>query len=150
MSGFLTPYKSVFDAIKTAIETKASIKTVVLGKRYTHGKLPRAVINARETPVAPLEMGPTLEVKVNISVDLIVLEYTPENWFTDIIPLMSSIVDAVLADRTLGGKAQDCILTGFNPGEVEIQEGLNPKTKVPEKKFFGGTITFEAVVWYAP
>lgn len=40
--GFYTPYKAVFDAVKAAIKTKNTIKTVILGEQFTVGGLPIA------------------------------------------------------------------------------------------------------------
>ncbi len=138
--GFYTGYKAVFDAVKTAIEGKSSIKTVILGEQFTVGGLPKAIINAEPALIEPLEMGDTLDVKVNFSVVLVILEYAPKDWFTDIIAVMGDVVDAVLADRSLGGAAQDCVPTGFAPGEIKFQD----------KVFYGGVVRFQAVVWHAP
>jgi hypothetical protein len=164
--GFYTQYKAVFDAVKAALvyvpavpaegevpevpaKGVASIKTVVLGEQFTVGKLPKAIINADPAPpiapIGPLEMGDMLDVKVNVGVVLVILEYTPKDWFTDIIKVMGDVVDAILADRTLGGKAKDCILTGFAPGEIKV-----PEVKDKDKLFYGGTVRFQAVLWYAP
>jgi hypothetical protein len=167
--GFYDVYKAVFDAVKDALvyvpavlevpahddvpevpgvpaSGVASIKTVVLGEQFTVGKLPKAIINVEPTPnalIGPAEMGDMLDVKVNFSVVLVILEYGPKDWFTDIIKVMGDVVDAVLADRTLGGKVKDCILTGFAPGEIKF-------TEVKDKLSYGGTVRFQAVLWYAP
>ena len=149
--GFYNDYKAVFDAVKAALvfvpaegETPASgvesLETVVLGEQFTYGNLPKAIINAEPAPVEPLEMGDTLRVKVNFSVVLVILEYEPADWFEDIIDVMGDVVDAVLADRTLGGAAEDCTLTGFAPGEVKFRDKL----------FYGGVVRFRAEVWHAP
>ena len=102
--GFYTSYKDVFDAVKAAIETKSSIKSVLLGEQFTYGQLPKAVINALPSPISQETLGELLEVKVNFSVILVINEYQPKDWFQDIIAVMADVVDAVLADRTLGGK----------------------------------------------
>ena len=149
--GFYADYKAVFDAVKAAVvyvpaegETPASgvesLKTVVLGEQFTFGGLPKAIINAEPASVEPLEMGETLKVKVNFSVVLVILEYEPADWFEDIIDVMGDVVDAVLADRTLGGAAEDCVLTGSAPGEVKFRDKL----------FYGGVVRFRAEVWHAP
>ena len=138
--GFYDDYKAVFDAVKAAIQTKNTIKTVILGEQFTMGDLPKAIINAEPSPVGPLEMGDYLSVKVNFSVVLVILTYEPKDWFTDIIAVMGDVVDAVLADRTLTGKAQNCVPTGFAPGEIKFQD----------KTFYGGVVRFQAEVWYAP
>jgi len=149
--GFYTDYKAVFDKIKTALtyvpaegETPASgvasIKTVVLGEQFSLGSLPKAIINAEPAPVEPLEMGSTLKVKVNFSVVLVILEYEPADWFTDIISVMGDVVDAVLADRTLGGACKDVYPTGFAPGEIKFKDKL----------FYGGVVRFRAEVWHEP
>ncbi len=145
--GFYADYKAVFDAVKTAIEGKSTIKTVVLGEQFTVGKLPKAIINAEPSnDIKPLEMGDTLDVPVNFSVVLVILEYEPKDWFKDVISVMGDAVDAVLADRTLGGKAQDCFPTGFAPGEVKFTD----KQGKPDKLFYGGVVRFQAVMWHAP
>ena len=149
--GFYADYKAVFDAVKAALayvpaegETPASgvesLKTVVLGEQFTYGGLPKAIINAEPAPVEPLEMDDTLKVKVNFSVVLVILEFEPADWFEDIIDVMGDVVDAVLADRKLGGAAEDCVLTGFSPGEVKFKDKL----------YYGGDVRFRAEVWHAP
>ena len=136
--GFYTSYKDVFDAVKAAIETKSSIKSVVLGEQFTYGSLPKAVINALPSPISQGALGELLEVKVNFSVVLVINEYEPKDWFQDIISVMADVVDAVLADRTLGGKAADIIPTSFAPGEIKFETKL----------FYGGEIRFQSVVYH--
>ncbi len=149
--GFYSDYKAVFDRVKTVLTYVAaegevpaagveSLKTVVLGEQFTLVGLPKAIINAEPAPVEALEMGDTLRVKVNFGVVLVILEYEPADWFTDIIDVMGDVVDAILADRTLGGVCQDCILTGFAPGEIKFKDKL----------FFGGVVRFRAEVWHSP
>jgi hypothetical protein len=138
--GFYSSYKAVFDAMKVAVETKNSIKTVILGERFTVGGLPKAIVNAEPAPIGQATMGEMLEVKVRGSIVLVILEYEPKDWFTDIIKVMGDVVDAILEDRTLAGTAFDCIPTGFAPGEVKFKE----------KVFFGGVIRWEAIVHYDP
>jgi hypothetical protein len=141
--GFYAVYKAVFDAVKIAVEAKSSIKTVVLGEQFTFGAFPKVVINAEPSPVSQAAMGGLLEVKVRGSVILVIREYAPKDWFTDVISVMGDVVDAILADRTLGGVAFDCYPTGFSPGEIRF-------TEVEDKLFYGGIVRFEAVVHYEP
>ena len=141
--GFYAVYKAVFDAVKAAVEAKSSIKTVVLGEQFTVGALPKAVINAEPSPVSQAAMGELLEAKVRGSVVLVIREYAPKDWFVDVISVMGDAVDAILADRTLGGAAFDCCPTGFAPGEIRF-------TEVEDRLFYGGVVRFEAVVHYEP
>ena len=136
--GFYASYKDVFDAVKTAIETKSAIKSVLLGEQFTYGSLPKAVINALPSPISQGALGELLEVKVNFSVVLVINEYEPKDWFVDIIAVMADVVDAVLADRTLGGKAADVIPTSFAHGEIKFENKL----------FYGGEIRFQSVVYH--
>ncbi len=138
--GFYASYKAVFDAVKAAIQTKSSIKTVVLGEQFTIGALPKAIINAEPSPIGQAAMGELLEAKVRGSIILVILDYEPKDWFTDVIAVMGDVVDAVLADRSLGGVCFDCYPTGFGPGEIRFQDKL----------LFGGVVRFEAVVHYEP
>jgi len=137
--GFYTTYKDVFDAVKAAIETKSAIKSVLLGEQFTYGSLPKAVVNALPSPISQGTLGDLLEVKVNFSVILVINEYEPKDWFQDIIAVMADVVDAVLADRTLGGKAADVIPTSFAPGEIKFENKL----------FYGGEIRFEGLLYHS-
>ena len=155
--GFYSAYKAVFDAVKAALVYVAavpaegedpgspargveSIKTVILGERFTVGGLPKAIISAEPAPIGQATMGELLEAKVRGSIILVILEYEPKDWFTDIIAVMGDVVDALLEDRTLAGAAFDCIPLGFAPGEVKFKE----------KVFYGGVVRWEAIVHYAP
>jgi hypothetical protein len=137
--GFYTTYKDVFDAVKAAIETKSAIKSVLLGEQFTYGSLPKAVVNALPSSISQGTLGDLLEVKVVFSVILVINEYEPKDWFQDIIAVMADVVDAVLADRTLGGKASDIIPTSFAPGEIKFENKL----------FYGGEIRFEALLYHS-
>jgi len=137
---FYACYKAVFDAVKATVETKSAIETVILGERFTVGGLPKAILNAEPAPIGQATMGELLEVKVRGSIVLVILEYEPKDWFTDIISVMGDVVDAILEDRTLGGVAFDCRPTGFAPGEIKFKE----------KVFFGGVVRWEAIVHHAP
>jgi hypothetical protein len=134
--GYYTSYKAVFDAIKTAVESKESIRTVILGERFTVGSLPKAIINAEPSPIGQAAMGEFTETRVRGSIVLIILEYEPEDWFNDIIAVMSDCVDAILADRSLGGVVFDFSPTGFAPGEIKFKE----------KTFYGGVVRWEAIL----
>lgn len=139
LMGFYTSYKDVFDAVKAAIETKNSIKSVLLGEQFSYGQLPKAVLNALPSPISQGTLGELLEVKVNFSIILVINEYAPKDWFQDIITVMADVVDAVLADRTLGGKVVDVTPASFSPGEIKFENKL----------FFGGEIRFEALLYYS-
>ena len=141
MTGFLAPYVAVFNAVKAALQTKSSIKTVILGEQYTSGDLPKAIINAVGAPITQEVLGSILRVKANFEVILIIREYEPKDWFIDIIPVMSDVVDAILANQTLGGLALDCVPTGFFPGEVS-------EVKFPDKILFGGKVIGYAEYFY--
>jgi len=136
--GFYTPYKDVFDKVKDAIEKKVSIKSVLLGEQFSYDALPKAVINALPSAISQAALGQVLEVKINFSVVLVINEYEPKDWFADIIVVMADVIDAVLADRTLGGKVADCIPTNFAPGEIKFENKL----------FYGGEIRFQGVIFY--
>ena len=140
MTGFLTSYKNVFDAVKAIVQTKSSIKTVILGEQITLGELPKAIINAEGSPIDQATMGSMLSVKVNFSVVCVIRDYAPKDWFIDIIPVMADVVDAVLADRTLKGTVMDVTPTAFYPGEI----------KFDDKILFGGVVKFQAELLHTP
>lgn len=167
--GFLTKYQAVFSAVKSmltyvpavpyspavpahdgipevpevlavAASGVASLKTVVLGEQFTLGDLPKAIINAEGSPIDQANLGFMLSVHVNFSVICVIRDYAPKDWFTDIIPVMADVVDAILADRTLKGTVMDVTPTAFYPGEI----------KFDDKLFFGGVVRFSAELLYTP
>ena len=85
---------------------------------------------------------------IHFSVILVIREYAPQDWFTDIIPVMADVIDAILTDRTLGGTAMDCWPIGFFPGEINYRDPNNPKKE--DKTLFGGGISFIARMFYTP
>jgi hypothetical protein len=160
--GFYTDYKAVFDAVKTllvyvpAVEAVpahneepeipavpasgvASIKSVLVGEQFSYGLLPKAIISAEPAPIEPLHMGRMLNVSVVFSVILVIREYEPKDWFEDVIKPMGDVVDAILANPTLGGKVKDCYPIGFAPGEIKFEK---------DKVLFGGIVRFKAVLWF--
>ena len=109
--GFYSDYKAVFDAVKavlvyvpavaevpahdevplipgTPAHGVASIKTVIVGEQFSYGSLPKAIINAEPSLIAPAEMGGMLDVSVVFSVILAVREYEPKDWFEEVIKVM--------------------------------------------------------------
>jgi len=165
--GFLVKYSAVFNAVKSmltyvpaipyspavpahddvpeipevlaaAASGVASLGTVILGEAFTLGDLPKAIINAVGAPINIETLGSILRVKANFEVILVIRDYEPKDWFTDIIPVMADVVDAILANQSLGGIALDCIPTGFFPGEV----------KFDDKVLFGGKVTGYAEYLY--
>ena len=138
--GFYASYKAVFDAVKSVIQTKSAIKTVVLGEQFTMGQLPKAIISAEPSPVKQAILGDMIEAKVRGSVVLVIMSNQPKDWFANIISVMGDVVDALLEDRTLCGAAFDCIPTGFTPGEIKFKEA----------SYYGGEVRFEAVIHHEP
>lgn len=96
------------------------------------------MINALPSAISQNAFGDSLEVKVAFSVVLVINEYEPKDWFQDIISVMADAVDAVLADRMLGGKVADCIPLSFAPGEIKFENKL----------FYGGEVRFQALIYY--
>ena len=155
--GFYSSYKAVFTNIKNKLTYVpedpgppvvpatglSSLKTVILGERFDPGMMPMAIINAEPAPIDQLSMGINLEIHVRGSIVLVLRSYEPADWFDDVISVMGDVADAILADRTLGGKCFDFFLTGFSPGELKF-------SAVKDKLFYGGVVRFEAVVHYEP
>jgi len=138
--GFYTSYKAVFDAVKTALQGKSSLKKVVLGEKFKIAEFPMAVINATATTITQATLGSRLENRVGFEVLLIVKGTEPEDWFADIISVMGDVVDAILADRTLNNTVKDVWPTRFEPGEILL----------PQKRYYGGVVAFEALLYYTP
>ena len=65
-------------------------------------------------------------------------ETEPENWFEDVVSLMSEVLDAFLTDRTLNGTVKDVAPTFFAPGEIRFVNRL----------YYGGAIKFTTLTYY--
>jgi len=132
--GFYTGYKTVFDNLKTVLEAKTSIRSVVVGEVLRLSALPMAVVNPEPADVSPSTVAHSVDVAPAFSVIVVVRESEPNDWFEEVIKVMGDVVDAVLADPTLNGAVRTCYLTGFAPGEVKFQNKL----------FYGGILRFTA------
>ena len=138
--GYYEAYKDIFDNFKTVVETVSSLQEVMLGKFKRPGKLPVAFIYPLETEIVQADIGEMLLNRLNVEVMVVIRETEPEDWFTDIVPLMGEIVDAVLADRSLAGSVKDVIPTIFSPVEITLMERL----------YYGGIIRFQIQSFYTP
>lgn len=138
MSSFYSQYNSIFLALKTALETKTSLKTVVVGERYSYESgLPAAIINVDPSPISQYNSD-QLQVQVNFSVMLLCRTEEPDDWFTDVLSVMGDVIDAVLADRTLSGTVFDVTPTGFAPGNI----------KFANRAYFGGVVKFSGILMF--
>ena len=86
-----------------------------------------------------------LSVLVRGVITVVIQEYKPKDWFTDVILPMGAVVDAILADRKLGGAAKDCVTTEFAPGEIKFKDAAGK-----DRLLYGGDIFFEARLWFKP
>ena len=162
MNKFYDSYKAVFDAIKTALvyvpavpahdevpEVPAhgvpELKTVLVGEQFTFDWLPKAIINPVPGPIGNLSNDNFLSVVVRGVITVAIQEYKPKDWFIDVISPMGAVVDAILADRKLGGACKDCVTTEFAPGEIKFKDAAGK-----DRLLYGGDILFEATVWFSP
>ena len=162
MPKFYDSYKAVFDAIKAALvyvpavpahdevpEVPAhgvpELKTVLVGEQFTLDSLPKATINPIPGPITSASSDGLLAVLVRGVITVVIQEYKPKDWFTDVILPMGAVVDAILADRKLGGAAKDCVTTEFAPGEIKFKDAAGK-----DRLLYGGDIFFEARLWFQP
>jgi hypothetical protein len=174
MPKFYDSYKAVFDAIKTALvyvpgvpevpavpahdevpEVPAvpgvpahgvpELKTVIVGEQFSLDSLPKATINPIPGPITSASNDGLLAVLVRGVITVAIQEYKPKDWFTDVILPMGAVVDAILADRKLGGAALDCVTTEFAPGEIKFKDASGK-----DRLLYGGDIFFEARLWFQP
>jgi hypothetical protein len=137
---FYDSYKAVFDKVKNDLQAVSSIKNVVLGEDFRVADVPMAVINPEHTEINQGAFGSLLENKINFSVIVIIRETEPTNWFTDVLAPMGDVMDAVLADRSLGGTVKDTTPTFFSPGEIRTRGKL----------WYGGVVRFQALLHFTP
>jgi hypothetical protein len=162
MHKFYDSYKAVFDAIKTALvyvpavpahdevpEVPAhgvvELKTILVGEQFTLDSLPKATINPIPGPIMSANSDGLLAVLVRGVITVAIQEYKPKDWFIDVIKPMGAVVDAILADRKLGGAAKDCVTTEFAPGEIKFKDAAGK-----DRLLYGGDIFFEARLWFKP
>jgi len=138
--GFYDSYKAVFDRVRSVLQGVSSIKQVVLGERFRLQQLPLAIVNPGETGISQAEIGTLLQCSIGFDVILVVRSTEPEDWFSDVLAVMGDVVDALLADRTLGGAVKDVKPVTFTPGEIRFTEKL----------YYGGLVGFEALLFYSP
>ena len=168
MPKFYDSYKAVFDALKTALvyvpavdavpahdgipevpaipaKGVAELKTVLVGEQFTLDMLPKATINPIPGPITSLSHDNFLNVTIRGVITVAIQEYKPKDWFNDVILPMGAVVDAILADRKLGGACKDCVTTEFAPGEIKFKDASGK-----DRLLYGGDIFFEATVWFSP
>lgn len=171
---FYDAYKAVFDAVKAALlyvpavpevpavpthdevpEVPAVpgvpakgvelLKTVVIGEQFTFDGLPKATINPVPGPIDDVSCDGPVEVLVRGSISVVIREYVPKDMFNDVVKPMGAVVDALLADRKLGGVVKDCRPVMFAPGEFKFKDAAGK-----DRLLYGGDILFEAKLWFAP
>lgn len=140
MTKYYDSYNPIFNALKTNLQTVASIQNVVLGEQFRITSLPMAVINPEQTEIKQGAFSTLLENRINISVIVVIRETEPANWFTDIIAPMGDVMDKVLSDRTLSGTVKDTTPTLFAPGEIRTQGKL----------YYGGVLRFQGLLLFTP
>ena len=138
--GYYKTFKDVFDRVKVDLEAKSSIKQVILGEQFKLANLPLAIINPTTTTITKIILGSTLGNTIGFDVLIVIRETEPKNWFTDIVSVMGDVVDALLADRNLGGAVKNVTPTAFEPGEIHMMKKL----------YYGGVVRFEALLHYKP
>ncbi|MBA7476822.1 hypothetical protein ES707_12217 [subsurface metagenome] len=135
---FHTFYEGIYDAVKAAVETVSSLNQVVCGERFVLQETPCAIINPGEVAIDQQDAGPGLYCGISIEVVLIVRENEPDDWFDEVVEVLGDILDAVIADRGLGGLVLDIAPVRFSPAEIRIQNRL----------YSGGVVTFMALAVY--
>ncbi len=140
MNKYYDSYKAIFDRVKTDLQAVSSIKNVVLGEQFRVTDVPMAVINPEHTEIKQGAFGSLLENRINFVVIVMIRETEPANWFTDVLAPMGDVMDAVLADRSLGGAVKDTTPTLFSPGEIKTQGKL----------WYGGVLRFQCLLHFSP
>ena len=133
-----TFYEGIYDAVKAAVDGVAALNQVVCGERFVLQDTPCAIINPGEVAIEQQDAGPALYCGISIEVVLIIRENEPDDWFDDVVEILGAILDAVIADRSLGGLVLDIMPVRFAPAEIRIQSRL----------YSGGVVTFMALAVY--
>ena len=111
------------------------LKTVLVGEQFTLDLLPKATINPIPGPMTSLSHDNFLGVTIR-GVITVAIQDKPKDWFNDVILPMGAVVDAILADRKLGGVCKDCVTTEFAPGEIKFKDASGK-----DRLLYGGGFT---------
>ena len=136
--GFYDTYKAVFEGAQSVLEKLTDINEVASGERFKVGDLPMVVLDPSVTPIKKGAVGGRLQLALRFTVFVIVQATEPEDWLTEIVKPMGSVVDQIIANKTLEGSALDTFPRNFNPRILNIMG----------RDYYGGAIEFEATLFY--
>jgi len=114
---FQTDYWAVINAVKAAVETLktgGTLKDVVTGQRTTVAEFPVGfVIPIRDV----IDQETTAKNRHHIGVRVVIInaDLDPETSLTTAINIACDTYDAIILDRTLGGKCEYLYPTNFEP-----------------------------------
>ena len=144
--GFESVYTAIFDDIHDTIKALSIIKQVIY-KREGRGvirKLPCVFINPgmatlalTDSPMIASTDNYALEIRGRLVV--LIREGDSETWFEDILEPIGEIVDAIMADSTLGGTCLHAWVSAVAPGETTFQNKL----------YYGGAIDIRVIKEYS-
>lgn len=144
--GFKAEYTAIFDALEALIKALPVIKDVIYKKegRGVIRKLPCVFINPGRWMLEPADSEMIASVDnyaLDIRGQLVILirEGDAENWFDEILDPISDIVDAIIADPTLGGTCLHAWPYAGGPGDINFQNKL----------YYGGSIDIRTIKEYS-
>jgi len=114
-------YKAPFLKLKEKIiDIPDAFEQVVLAEQFQVA-FPMVTINPDECPINQNIMD-SLQLSINCRISFLIKQYEPKDWFKEIVPLMSKVMDIIIADRTIDSTCHDCTPTAFNVGIMEVKD----------------------------
>ena len=144
--GFKAVYTAIFDDLYDTIKALSSVKDVIYKKegRGVIRKLPCVFINPGRWVLEPAD-GEMVASVDNYALDIrgqlvvLIREGDAENWLDEILNPISDIVDAIMADQTLGGTCLKAWPNAGGPGDINFQNKL----------YYGGSIDIRTIREYS-
>ena len=141
MTDFKTTFKGYFSAIETMLGGVDSLAQVVNSREPVLKRFPCALIEPGEVTLEAEDMNElTFNVLTDWEVIVVIKEIDGSQVFAKVIDELGDILDAVLADDTIGGvfRATRPNKPTMKPGSVEVAGDV----------YHGGSIRFKSLSQY--
>lgn len=130
-------YYEIITKLRAILEGKGY--TVVEVEPWKYSDAPLAIISPALIGFETIAQRDAFAYTAGIDITLILRETEPEDWFADVVSKLWAVVDAIIADATLGGTVKWIYPVTVAPGRIS-KAGERPPTKL----YYGGLITLNA------
>ena len=133
-----TVYSGLVSYLETALGGVSGV-SVYTGTPPLALNFPCAVINPSAVRMRILDYD-AYRAEAGFDVMVFVRDVNPSDWVSEVCSVLNSCLDAIIADRTMGGNAQDIHEADYVPGEIRFSS----------KIFYGGVLRIRCWLRYEP